>query len=198
MKPGPSWLPLNRCETELVGRWVWRSGSDKGKRSDCAGSTSIWSKGRCGFGGSCNGRKAVAWSFEPKGRSHRVVPLPAQLVRSLRAHRKSQLAERLASGTSWSENDLVFCQPDGNPIDPRRDWAEWKALLAAAGVRDARVHDARHTAGTLLIEQGVHPRVVMEILGHSDLRLTQRYTHASSAMAADAAERMNRALWGIK
>jgi integrase len=135
---------------------------------------------------------------EPKGRSHRVVPLPAQLVRSLRAHRKSQLAERLACGTSWSENDLVFCQPDGKPIDPRRDWAEWKALLAVAGVRDARVHDARHTAGTLLIEQGVHPRVVMEILGHSDLRLTQRYTHASSAMAADAAERMNRALWGTK
>jgi integrase len=135
---------------------------------------------------------------EPKGRSRRVVPLPAQLLHNLRAHRKTQLAERLACGASWSENDLVFCQSDGMPIDPRRDWADWKALLASAGVRDGRVHDARHTAGTLLIEHGVHPRVVMEILGHSDLRLTQRYTHASSAMAADAAERMDRALWGTK
>jgi integrase len=71
-----------------------------------------------------------------------------------------------------------------------------EGTACTAGVRDARVHDARHTAGTLLIEQGVHPRVVMEILGHSDLQLTQRYTHASTAMAAEAAERMNRALWG--
>jgi site-specific recombinase XerD len=69
------------------------------------------------------------------------------------------------------------------------------AIPAEAGVRDARIHDGRHTAGTLLIEQGVHVRTVMEVLGHSDLRLTQRYTHVASPAARDAAARMGHARW---
>jgi integrase len=125
-----------------------------------------------------------------------VVPLPPELVRLLRDMRDAQLFERLEAADVWQDHDLVFCQPDGRPIDPRADWREWKALLAAAGIRDARVHDGRHTAATLLLEQGVHPRVVMEILGHSDLRLTARYSHVASPMARDAAERINTALWG--
>jgi site-specific recombinase XerD len=92
----------------------------------------------------------------------------------------------------------VFCQPDGRPIDPRQDWADWKDLLKVSGVRDARLHDGRHTAASLLIEMGVHVRIVMEILGHSDIRVTQRYTHVASPMVGDAAERMGRALWGTQ
>ncbi|MFF0339678.1 tyrosine-type recombinase/integrase [Kribbella sp. NPDC004875] len=87
-------------------------------------------------------------------------------------------------------------RPDGRPIDPRKDWDDWKDLLAVADVRDARVHDGRHTAATVLIELGVHVRIVQEILDHSDIRLTQRYTHVASPMAADAAQQMGRALWG--
>jgi site-specific recombinase XerD len=94
-----------------------------------------------------------------------------------------------------AEHDLVFCEADGRPIDPRDDWEEWKALLAEAGIRDGRIHGGRHTAGTLLIEQGVHVRTVMEVLGHSGLRLTQRYTHVASPAAKDAAARMGSALW---
>jgi site-specific recombinase XerD len=59
-----------------------------------------------------------------------------------------------------------------------------------------RVHDGRHTAATILLEQGVDVRVVMEILGHSDLRITQRYTHVASPLAQEAARRMGSALWG--
>jgi integrase len=90
----------------------------------------------------------------------------------------------------------MFCRPDGLPIARNEDWRDWKDLLKAAGVRDARVHDGRHTAGTLLIEQGVHARTVQEILGHSRITVTERYTHVASPMAQDAAERMNRVLWG--
>ena len=79
---------------------------------------------------------------------------------------------------------------------PRQDWGKWKRLLADAGVRDARVHDARHTAGTVLVELGVDIRVVQEILGHSDLRMTQQYTQVTSALAKDAAARMGKALFG--
>jgi DNA-binding transcriptional MocR family regulator len=61
----------------------------------------------------------------------------------------------LAAGDHWEDWDLVFARPDGRQINPCQDWAEWKDLLAAAGIRKARRHDARHTAATLLLEQGV-------------------------------------------
>ncbi len=46
------------------------------------------------------------------------------------------------------------------------DWRSWKDLLREVDVREVRLHDGRHTAATLLLSEGVHPRVVMEILGH--------------------------------
>ncbi|WP_408638083.1 tyrosine-type recombinase/integrase [Nonomuraea corallina] len=54
--------------------------------------------------------------------------------------------------------------------------SRWKAILKQAGVRDVRVHDARHTAATLLIEQGVNIRVVQQVLGHTRVTTTERYT----------------------
>ncbi|WP_405677274.1 site-specific integrase [Streptomyces sp. NBC_01511] len=133
---------------------------------------------------------------EPKGRNKRIVTIPPPLIPVLRAHRKEQLRERLAAGQLWEENDLVFCQKNGRAIDPRHDWDDWKNILTAAGLRDARVHDGRHTAGTLMIESGISPRVVMEVLGHSSMRMMVRYTHVGSPLAQDAAERMGDALWG--
>lgn len=133
---------------------------------------------------------------KPKGKSKRTIPLPPELIPILKAHRTRQKAERPKAGALWEENDLVFAQENGQPIDPRDDWEDWKELLAVAGVRDARVHDGRHTAGTLLVEQGVHARTVQEIPGHSDIRLVQRYTHVASPTAEDGMQRMGRALWG--
>ncbi len=64
-------------------------------------------------------------------------------------------------------------------------------------VRRARLHDARHTAASLLLQQGVPARVVMEILGHSQISLTlDTYSHVVSELAHDAALRMGEALWG--
>lgn len=63
-------------------------------------------------------------------------------------------------------------------------------------VRTARVHDARHTAATLLLEQGIGIRVIQQILGHSQLSQTQRYTHVTATFSQDAADRMSEALWG--
>lgn len=132
----------------------------------------------------------------PKGRNKRTIPIPPPLVPVLKAQRTAQKRERLAAGELWQEHDLVFCQPNGKPIDPRRDWTEWQELLEAAGLEAKRVHDGRHTAGTLLTENGVGLRVVMELLGHSELRVTQRYTHVGSPLAEDAAAKMGAALWG--
>jgi site-specific recombinase XerD len=100
----------------------------------------------------------------------------------------------LLAGDRWREHDLVFATPRGAPIDRTEDWREWHAVLREAGVRPARLHDARHTAGTLLVEQGVHIRVVQEILGHTRVTTTERYTHVASPQVRDATERIGRAL----
>lgn len=137
-------------------------------------------------------------SVEPKSRAgRRTIALPPQLVEVLRSHRSAQAKERLAAGALWDDRGLVFCQVNGRAIGARQDWAAWKSLLSAAGVRDARLHDARHTAATLLLLQGVSARTVMQILGHSQISLTLgTYSHVVPEIAVDAAERMGSALWG--
>ncbi|MCY7365123.1 MAG: tyrosine-type recombinase/integrase [Frankiaceae bacterium] len=135
----------------------------------------------------------------------RVVTLPAPLVAALRAHRTAQLEERLAAGSVWWTEptapkgkswDLVFRQPDGRPVGHKRDYADWKALLADAGVRDARLHDARHTAASLLLLLKVPARVVMDILGHSNYQLTMNtYSHVAPELNSEAARLMAGALW---
>lgn len=135
---------------------------------------------------------------EPKAeRSRRTLALPAQLVEALRRHRVVQLEEREAAGSLWEEHDLVFAQVTGRPLDKRSDWEAWKALLKRAAVREVRLHDGRHTAATLLLSEGVHPRVVMELLGHSQMRTTtDTYSHVMPALAEEAAAKMGTALWG--
>ncbi|MGH3706976.1 MAG: tyrosine-type recombinase/integrase [Pseudonocardiaceae bacterium] len=81
--------------------------------------------------------------------------IPGPLVRALREHRDTQAKERERAAELWQEGGWVFTQSNGRPIDPRADHDEWKALLKAAGVRDARLHEARHTAATMLQVSGV-------------------------------------------
>ncbi len=135
---------------------------------------------------------------EPKSNAgRRTIKLPDPLWDVLRAHRVRQAEQRLAAANVWEDRGFVFCQPNGRPIDARRDWLNWKALLQAAGVRDARLHDARHTAATLLLQQGVKARVAMQVLGHSQITLTLgTYSHVVPELAQEAADRMGDALWG--
>lgn len=135
---------------------------------------------------------------EPKAdRSRRTLALPVQLVDALKAHHTMQAVERQAAGTEWEDHSLVFAQVNGRPIDKKVDWKAWKAVLTKAQVRDVRLHDGRHTAATLLLSAGVHPRVVMELLGHSQMRTTtDTYSHVMPALAQQAADTMGAALWG--
>jgi integrase len=78
---------------------------------------------------------------------------------------------------------------------PRRS-QDWQQLLVSAGVRKARLHDARHTAASLPLAQGVPARVVMEMLGHSQITLTLgTYSHVAPELQQEAADRMGRVLW---
>jgi integrase len=129
-------------------------------------------------------------------KSRRTIALPRQLAVALKAHRASQLKERMIVGKLWDDRAFVWCQPSGRPIGAQADWKEWRTLLKAAGVRQVRVHDVRHTAATLLLAQGVDQRVVMEILGHSQISMTSKYAHVLPEVMTDAAERIGQALWG--
>jgi integrase len=106
-----------------------------------------------------------------------------------------QELEKMMAGGAYAGHGFAFADVDGSPIDPGRDDDEWKTILKLAGVPDARVHDGRHTAATLLLAQGVRLEVVQEILGHSDIRVTRGYTHVASAMARKATDSMGQVLF---
>jgi integrase len=133
---------------------------------------------------------------EPKSESsRRTVALPQELANALLRHQFQQREEQAAAGDAWQDEDLLFAQPNGRPIDRHSDYMLWRRLLDAAGVGARRLHDARHTAATLLLAEGVHPRVVMDLLGHSQMRTTMDiYSHVMPALAREAAQRMGRTL----
>ena len=134
---------------------------------------------------------------DPKTKaSKRSIVLPQPLVEELRAHRAALNRRKLAAGeTRDSTHDLVFPAAAGGLIDPARDHTEWKALLRRAGVREVRLHDARHTAATLLLLQNVDIRTVMSIMGWTEMATAQRYTHAVDELRRRAARQMGALLW---
>lgn len=133
---------------------------------------------------------------EPKSRrSRRTIPMPPTVARALRAHRARQLEERLTGGPDWNEHDLVFVSTTGTPLDGRNLTRRFQAVLERAGLPRMRFHDARHTCASLLLAQGVQPRVIMETLGHSQIGLTlNTYAHVIPELQREAAERMEEVL----
>jgi integrase len=125
----------------------------------------------------------------------RAVGLPEQLVDLLRAHLKAQEAERQAAGKLWQDNGLVFPDERGHSPSHRRDWTEWKALLKEAEVRNGRLHDARHTAATVLLILGVPERAVMGLMGWSTTAMTARYQHMVDAVRTDIARQVDGLIW---
>jgi integrase len=130
---------------------------------------------------------------EPKSeRSRRTLPLPDIAVKALRTHRTRQLQERLVAGSRWQETGHVFTTTVGTPMDERKVSSDFKKALARARLSPKRFHDLRHTAASLLLAQGVHPRTVMETLGHSQVSLTlNTYSHVMPAVMRDAADKMD-------
>jgi integrase len=125
-------------------------------------------------------------------RSRRVVSLPEVVVRALEAHRFRQLQDRRKAGERWRDVGLLFATRWGTPIEPRNATRSFKRVLVRAGLPEIRFHDLRHSCATLLLVQGMSARVVMEILGHSQISVTMNtYSHVSLALQQEAAARMD-------
>ena len=124
-------------------------------------------------------------------KSRRTLVLPAMIVERLREHEKRQVAEQLWAGSTWNDNGLVFANRHGDPTQARRVIEQFHEALRDAGLRRIRFHDLRHSCATLLLVQGISPRVVMEVLGHSEIALTMNaYSHVVPELQKEAAERM--------
>jgi integrase len=126
---------------------------------------------------------------DPKtARSRRRVALPAIAVEALRGQRATQAGERLRAGAAWTDRDLVFSNEVGGPLTADKLLrARFRPLLRLAALPPIRFHDLRHTAATRLLEQGVHPKVVSEMLGHASVAITlDIYSHVSPDLQRQA------------
>ncbi|MEU6442502.1 tyrosine-type recombinase/integrase [Streptomyces sp. NPDC047046] len=128
----------------------------------------------------------------------RPIGVPDELLQLLREHRERQAHERALARDLWTEKGYVFTSPTGEPLNPNTDYHKWKELLKAAGVRDARLHDARHTAATVLLILGVSDAVVDAIMGWEpgkSARMRRRYQHLTSRVLRDTAAKIGGLLW---
>lgn len=161
--------------------------------------------------------------LRPKSqKSRRVIPVSRFAALALRHQKQLQAEEKIALGPGWSGwahhcdrqprrreivctdcrqpydgRALVFTQPDGAPIDPRADWADWGDLLAACGIDHQGTHGGRHGFGTSLLEGGVDIRVVQELMGHATPDFTRRtYQHVRAGLKRDASDVLRKRMWG--
>ncbi len=136
---------------------------------------------------------------EPKTRtSRRSINLPQICVAALRAHRIRQLEERLLAGDRWQEHGLVFPTGIGTPYEPDNLQRHLHRMLERAGLPHVRIHDLRHTAASLMLAQGIQPKVISEILGHSRIGVTlDIYGHLYEPARQEAADKMDQLLGGL-
>ncbi|MFJ4369601.1 tyrosine-type recombinase/integrase [Streptomyces chartreusis] len=140
-------------------------------------------------------RRGVLYDDDPKSRRRRAVPLPALCIAPLRWHRLRQATARTKAGERWHESDYVFATRTGRQVEPRNIYRSFTRVAESAGLRVIRLHDARHGTATLLTAAGVAPRVVMEILGHSQISITMDvYTHVVQDTQREAMSHMDRLL----
>lgn len=116
-------------------------------------------------------------------KSRRTVPLPGRAVTALKAHREAQEVADISG--------LVF--PGRGDRD---DWADWDDLLSSLELPHYRVHDLRHGYATILLERGVDPRVVQDLMGWSSAAMAQIYQHVRPVMHAQVTAMLDEALGG--
>jgi len=120
---------------------------------------------------------------DPKtAKSKAEIMLPQFAIDALLLHRTRQVEIKMKSGDKWVENDIVFCNSLGKFTPPQQLDRWFKKLLKEAHLPHMRFHDLRHSAATILLGMGVHPKLVQELLRHSNIAQTMKYSHVNSSM----------------
>ncbi|HZO71134.1 MAG TPA: tyrosine-type recombinase/integrase [Ktedonobacteraceae bacterium] len=131
---------------------------------------------------------------DPKTKtSHRQIMLSEPALEVLKNHRMKQEQERLAQGDRWQNRNLVFCSKYGNFLVPDTLRRNLNKVLQDAGLPHIRFHDLRHSAATVMLTMGVHPKIVQEMLGHSTIAMTiDTYSHLIPSMQKEAIDKINK------
>lgn len=140
--------------------------------------------------------KGGQWELgQPKtAAGRRSIALPASCVTVLRKHRVNQNVQRLRLGGIWQDCGFVFTNRSGGSLHVNSLGAAFKSVTATSKLPIIRFHDLRHTSATLLLAQGVHPKIVQERLGHADISMTlNRYSHVTPDMQRSAADTLDAA-----
>ena len=137
---------------------------------------------------------------EPKTRSgRRTIQLGEGTLQVLRVHHERQQHQKAAVGQRWHENDLIFPSGIGTPLVPSNLRLDFNRVLNMAGVPKIRFHDLRHTAASLMLNNGIPVIVVSKILGHSKPSITlDIYGHLYNEMQAEASRLMDELVSPIK
>jgi len=133
---------------------------------------------------------------QPKSaKSRRTIALAPSSVLTLTEHKERQQGAYAALGGPLQQDDLVFSTLDGRPLRPNTITRAWGTMATKAGLTPIRLHDARHTHASLMLKQGVHPKIVQERLGHASIQMTlDTYSHVAPGLQQAAAEAFDRLL----
>lgn len=129
----------------------------------------------------------IAHVKEPKTKaSKRKVALPPSMLEELKDYYSHKLDERDKIGDRWQggEYNFMFCHPDGKAFHQERPYLWFRAFLKKNNLRYIKFHTLRHTSATLLINQGVHAKIISERLGHGNIQVTMN-TYGFALRAAD-------------
>ena len=149
--------------------------------------------------------KGIVYEDKPKSaKSTRTLPLDGDLYLALREFRQRQAAEQLKAGSAYApkcpdcgEAHIVVDEL-GNPIHPESFSDRFEALVKRLRLPKIRLHDTRHTCGTLMVLRGVPIPVIAAWLGHAKASFTNdTYLHAQPHALADASKRLHEALRGL-
>ena len=124
--------------------------------------------------------------------SKRTIALPPSAIIVIKEHYEKQKLERVMLGIQLKDDDLVFSHLD-KPLRPNTVSRAWTMLAARYGLKVIRLHDARHTHASLMLKQGVHPKIVQERLGHASIQITlDTYSHVAPGLQEAAAARFEK------
>jgi integrase len=127
----------------------------------------------------------------------RSIALDAKTIKALRGHKRRQLEERFAWGPAWEDSGLIFTRPDGGLIHPDGFSKRFGRLVSGIGLPRISLHNLRHTHATIMLEAGIHPKVVQERLGHKSIQITlDTYSHIIPSMQRGAADQIGELLFG--
>jgi integrase len=132
---------------------------------------------------------------QPKtAKGKRMIDLSPLAASVLRDHQEKQALDRAMAGVPLKDDDYVFCNLEGNPLLPNTVTHAWIKLVQRIDIKPIRLHDARHSHASLLLKQGVHPKVVQERLGHASIQVTlDIYSHVTPGLQEAAAVRFDQA-----